>query len=200
MLFRPIICLVSSVLFTQAAVAALTPDQVVTNIGIVTTISGDLNSILGGLTTSSQQEEVRTMAKTTTTDFQTIVKNLAGDVNAQDATPPFDDDAAGPIVDALRDVSFVRVNQVLLSTVIGKHKIFAQFGVTPPIASVLRDLEAGIDSFGFSLISLIPTRKVDVSSARDTLDSSVQNAYTAYEQICIPSPLYPAVPPVCASL
>ena len=40
---------------------------------------------------------------------------------------------------------FVKVHQLLLSTVIGKHSIFAQFGVTAPIAAILRSLEAGID-------------------------------------------------------
>ena len=58
MLFRTI----ATLLFTQAALAALTPDQVVTNIGIVTTVSGDLNTGLGGLTTSSGEGDVSTMA------------------------------------------------------------------------------------------------------------------------------------------
>ena len=37
------------------------------------------------------------------------------------------------------------VHQALLSTVIGKHSIFAQFGLTAPILVVLRSLEAIID-------------------------------------------------------
>ena len=77
------------------------------------------------------------------------------------ATPPFADPDALLVVAALRAVSlvesislplliclrkkFVGVHQNLLSTVIGKHGIFAQFGVTAPIAAVLRTLEAGID-------------------------------------------------------
>ena len=40
---------------------------------------------------------------------------------------------------------FVNVHQLLLSTVIGQHSIFAQFALTAPIAAVLRTLEAGID-------------------------------------------------------
>jgi hypothetical protein len=122
MLFRPV-ALVSSVLFAQAALAALTPDQVVTNIGIVTTVSGDLNSILNGLTTSSSGPDAKTMQKvipiywvrglvlncyavqTVTTDFQTIITNLDGDVNAMQATPPFADDGAVLVANALTDVS-----------------------------------------------------------------------------------------------
>jgi len=34
----------------------------------------------------------------------------------------------------------------------------------------------------------------------DSVDSSVGNAITLFGQLCIPSPLYPAVPPVCAAL
>jgi len=37
------------------------------------------------------------------------------------------------------------IHQAVLATVIGKHSIFAQFGVTAPIAAILRLLEAGID-------------------------------------------------------
>jgi len=123
MLFRTI----ATLLFTQAALAALTPDQVVTNIGIVTTVSGDLNSVLGGLTTSSGEGDVSTMAEViplyrvtkllltryrvqkVETNFQTIVTNLAGDVTGMQPTPPFDDDGAGLVVDALRDVSGYRL-------------------------------------------------------------------------------------------
>jgi hypothetical protein len=42
-------------------------------------------------------------------------------------------------------LQFVRVHQQLLATVIGKHGIFAQFGVTAPIAAILQSLEAAID-------------------------------------------------------
>ena len=50
------------------------------------------------------------------------------------------------------------------------------------------------------MINLIPTRQGDVTNDKDSLDSSVRNAISKYEQICIPSILYPQVPPICASL
>lgn len=50
------------------------------------------------------------------------------------------------------------------------------------------------------MIDLIPTRKDDVTADKNDLDSSVKNAYTKYELACLPSPLYPNLPPVCASL
>jgi hypothetical protein len=43
----------------------------------------------------------------------------------------------------------VGVHQTLLATVIGKHSIFAQYGITAPVAAVLRSLEAVIDVSSF---------------------------------------------------
>ncbi|KAH9474941.1 hypothetical protein JR316_0012039 [Psilocybe cubensis] len=113
-------------------------------------------------------------------------------------TPPFTDDLAGPIVDALTD--FVKVHQILLSTVIGKQSIFAQFLLTAPIAAALRALESEVDFFAFSLIALIPTRTSSVKDCQQSLDSSLGDAIAKYQAICIPSVLYPAIPPVCVSL
>jgi flagellar motor component MotA len=46
---------------------------------------------------------------------------------------------------------FVLVHQALLATVIGKHGIFAQYLLTAPIASALRNLEAIIDVSSLSI-------------------------------------------------
>ncbi|KAJ6615791.1 hypothetical protein B0H10DRAFT_48348 [Mycena sp. CBHHK59/15] len=197
-LFIAAILATSSILSPQGALAALTVTNVVTNIGIVTAVSGNMNDVLSGLTTSTSPSQVPTMGQTVVTDFTTIINNLGGDVTAMQATPPFGDADAQPIVDALRQ--FVQVHQVLLSTVIGKHSIFAQFGVTAPIASILRSLEAAIDSFAFAMINMIPTQATAVNTDKTSLDSSVGNTISTYEQICIPSVLYPGLPPICASL
>ena len=50
------------------------------------------------------------------------------------------------------------------------------------------------------MIDLIPTQTPAVNSDKSALDSSVGNTITIYKQICVPSILYPRVPPVCASL
>ncbi|KAJ7190088.1 hypothetical protein GGX14DRAFT_580120 [Mycena pura] len=192
-LFAAIILVVSG-----GALAALTPAQVVTNIGIVTTVSGDINSILSTLSTSTTASDVATMGQTVVTDFTTIVNNLAGDTTAMQATPPFGDADAQLIVVALDD--FVHVHQTLLATVIGKHSIFSQFGVTAPITAILRSLEAGIDSFAFAMIDLIPTRSSDVTDDKDQLDTSVGNTISLYAELCIPSLLYPTLLPICVSL
>ncbi|KAF8591047.1 hypothetical protein K439DRAFT_1627131 [Ramaria rubella] len=185
----------SGLLLAPRAFAALTPAQVVTNINIVTTASGNLNTLTSSLSTSTDPADVPTIGQNIVTDFQAIITSLTGDVTAMKATPPFNDVSAQPIVTALRD--FVNVHQQLLSTVIGKHAILAQFGVTAPVAAVLRTLEATIDSFAFAMINLIPTQKPAVQNDQSTLDTSVGNTITTYEQFCIPSPTYPTVQPVC---
>ena len=125
MLFRSVASLFAGALFIGGALAALTPADVVTNIGIVTQVSGNLNNVLGGLSTSTRPAQVRTMSQVSGTclskrvhrlmlkfcsptvgnDFNTIISNLAAYVTAMQATPSFSDADAGPIVDTLRTVS-----------------------------------------------------------------------------------------------
>ncbi|KAJ6619198.1 hypothetical protein B0H10DRAFT_1913109 [Mycena sp. CBHHK59/15] len=192
-LFIAAILATSSILSPRGALAALTVDEVVTNVGIVTSVSGNINDLLGGLTTSTSPSQVRTMGQTVVANFNTIISDLGGDVTAMQATLPFGDADALLIVQALKE--FVAIHQALLSTVISKHGIFAQFGVTAPIAAVLRSLEASIDSFAFAMIDMIPTQAPSVQTDKNSLDSSVGNTITLYEQICIPSVLYPTLCP-----
>ncbi|KAJ6608127.1 hypothetical protein B0H10DRAFT_2227151 [Mycena sp. CBHHK59/15] len=197
-LFIAAILATSSTFFPRGALADLTVSDVVTNVGIVTSVSGNLNSVLSGLTTSSSSSQVRTIGQSVVTDLETIISSLSGDVTAMQPTPPFGNMDALLIVQSLDQ--FVAIHQALLSTVIGKHGIFAQFGVTQPIADVLRNLEAGIDSFAFAMIAMIPTQTPSVNADKGSLDSSVGNTISLYQQLCIPSVLYPTLMPICVSL
>ncbi|KAF8155232.1 hypothetical protein K438DRAFT_1987142 [Mycena galopus ATCC 62051] len=189
----------TSLIFSGGALAQLTPATVVANINIVTSVSGNLNSVLGGLSTSTTPANVQTMSQTVITDFTTIINDLAADVTAMQATSPFTVQAdVQLVVTALNN--FVGVHQQLLATVIGKHGIFAQFGVTAPIAAILRSLEAGIDSFAYAMIALIPSGETSVTNNKNSLDGSVTNTITLYTQLCISSPLYPGVMPICVAL
>ncbi|KAJ7685888.1 hypothetical protein B0H17DRAFT_1225485, partial [Mycena rosella] len=150
--------LATSIFFIPQALAALTSVQVVTNIGIVTTQSKNINDALSTLPVSPSSSQLASMSTTVVNGFQAIISSLANDDTAMQTTPPFtvqsDCDA---VVAALSTVSsFVQIHQTLLSTVIGKHTIFAQFGATAPITAVLRTLEGAIDSFAYGLIALIP--------------------------------------------
>ncbi|KAJ7871930.1 hypothetical protein B0H13DRAFT_1895579 [Mycena leptocephala] len=186
----------STIVFPRAALAALTPAQVVANIEVVTSVSKSCNDVLGDLIPNLGS--AKTVGENIVTNLVKIITNLGADVTAMQATPPFIDAVAGPIVDALKE--FVRVHQQLLATVIGKHGIFAQFGVTAPIAAILQSLEAAIDAFAFAMINLIPTKQGDVTADKNSLDASVVKTVTLYKQLCIPSPLYPTLPAICIGL
>jgi hypothetical protein len=112
----------------------------------------------------------------------------------------------------------VQVHQLVLSTVIGKHGILAQFGLTAPVATVLRSLEGAIDvrpvmrhiycvsdavsvqTLATGLIRLIPCATDTVNAGQNMLDTSVISAISIYAQFCVPSVLYPQVQPVCIAL
>ncbi|KAJ7756640.1 hypothetical protein B0H16DRAFT_1689861 [Mycena metata] len=188
----------TSVLY-PVALAALTVKDVVTNVGIVTSVSGNINSVVSSLSTSTTGPDVASMGKTLVAQFTVIINDLGADITAMQATPPFTVQAdCDAIVTALGD--FVRVHQALLATVIGKHAIFAQFGATAPVAAVLRTLEATIDSFAFAMINLIPCGAGSVTNDKNGLDTAVGNSITLYAQLCIPSLLYPTLMPICVAL
>ncbi|KAF7368103.1 hypothetical protein MSAN_00876500 [Mycena sanguinolenta] len=147
-------------------------------------------------------------------DINTIISNVNTTVTILEASGPLDTtemdhsrrQTAGATIVAALD-NFVAVHQAFLATIISKHSIFAQFQVTAPIAAVLRNLEIIIDSFAFALIDVIPQdarRAVQpqlgtVSSDKSALDTAVGDTITVYDEICIPSSLYPVVLPTCVS-
>ncbi|KAF8814349.1 hypothetical protein BYT27DRAFT_7206167 [Phlegmacium glaucopus] len=96
------------------------------------------------LMTQGTLAAVVTFGQTLTSNIQTIVNDLAGNVTAMETAPPFTDDMAPPIVKALGN--FVFNQQALQSTILDRHSIFSQFGVTGLILVSLRDLEAAIDN------------------------------------------------------
>ena len=122
----------SAFVFSQGALAALSAQEVVVNVKAVTTISQNANSGLLQLTTSMSPQKAQTIcqvrffvsvlleyvARCSTEfpgqslagNFNTIIASLSVDVTAMRATPAFRDNAAQPIVDALRNVSYEFIN------------------------------------------------------------------------------------------
>ncbi|KAF7369593.1 hypothetical protein MVEN_00290000 [Mycena venus] len=178
------------------ALAVLTAKDVVTNVGIVTTVSGNINDVLGTLSPKTTGPDVANMGQKLVGQFNVIITNLGADITAMQATPPFTAQADCDLIVAAL-TGFVNIHQALLATVIGKRSIFSQFGATAPIAAVLRTLEATIDSFAFAMIDLIPCGASSVTNDKNGLDTSVGKSITLYEHPCIPSILYPTVMPVC---
>lgn len=63
MLFKSTFAVFLGVVFAHGSLAALTPDQIVSNIGVVTNVSANLNSLLGELTTSTSPGQISTFAQ-----------------------------------------------------------------------------------------------------------------------------------------
>ncbi|KAF7359740.1 hypothetical protein MVEN_00698700 [Mycena venus] len=204
----------SSVDITTSGQVSMTPAQVVASINLVANISQNSNDVFTQLSTSTEGATVQTMSQVLVNDINTIISNLNATVTILEASGPLDTtemdhsrrQTAGVTIVAALD-NFVAVHQNFLATIIGKHSVFAQFQVTAPIAAVLRNLEVIIDSFAFALIDVIPQearRAVQpqlgtVSSDKSALDTAVANTITVYNEICIPSSLYPIVLPSCVS-
>ncbi|KAJ6452621.1 hypothetical protein C8R45DRAFT_847617 [Mycena sanguinolenta] len=186
----------AAVVLCEGALAQLTPTQVVAAINLVTQISANTNLAIIMLTTSTPGDQVQTGSMTLVNNLNTIINDISADTSAIEATPPFTDNLADPVVAALDNV--IPASSTTAVDVNQKHPIFAQFTVTAPIAAVLPRLEATIDAFASAMIDLIPTRESDVTSDKSSLDASVENTITVYAQVCIPSPFYPTVLPFCS--
>ena len=88
--------LVVGCLFAATAPAAYAaPDctaaTATTNIGIVTAEAGNLNSALGGLSTTATPVEVQTYEQTAVTDLNTMSTDLNGDASYLQDCPSLDD-------------------------------------------------------------------------------------------------------------
>ena len=122
MLFRVIVAVASVAFISQGAFAQLTIQQVVTNVNIVATVSGQTNDMISQISPSTPSPQVGTAAQvsrlhltrveyspfleqTLATNFNTIINSLMGDVTVMQATPPFTDcTATQAIVNALDNV------------------------------------------------------------------------------------------------
>ena len=160
-------------------------------------MAGDLSSLLGGLSQNASPSQVQAASEATSTGLNTMISDLSADaadlsgcaLNAADSQT---------VASAFSDLG--SVTQQLLSTLTGKHVVFAQFGRTAPIANSLRGLESVSDSYASALASAAPSQASAIANVQDSVDNSLGNTITVYQQLCIPSPLYPDLPPICITL
>ncbi|KAI0358107.1 hypothetical protein OH77DRAFT_1518838 [Trametes cingulata] len=155
------------------SVAAQQSSVVISDLGAVTVASGDLRDVVGNITFFNVLFEGHKVADGLTEIVGTVQNALT---QFDPTTPPYNDDVAGEVVEAL--TLFVRVHQLLLSTIIGKHGILT--GFAPGVACALRELEGIVDAFAFALISLIPTRHNQATDQQNALDQALQNAIDVY--------------------
>ncbi|TEA17654.1 hypothetical protein C8034_v011847 [Colletotrichum sidae] len=164
---------------------ALTPAQIVDNIRMVTTKSQALQApaqsitiINGPLIVIGQGPFPQIVV-----GFTDIVSTVTTSLAQMQGTPPVPAGAdADAIFDAFRE--FVRVHQALLNILIGKAGLFNTVPfVGQPVAAVLRQVEAVVDSIAFSLIDLVESRATDLTSQANSLGGSLQTAIDSYDGI-----------------
>ncbi|CDO71865.1 hypothetical protein BN946_scf184940.g12 [Trametes cinnabarina] len=149
---------------------SLLPAIAVAALGAVSVVAQDAKSIVMGvesvttLSDSARKTTVSLSVGNAVSEFPVIVKDINKIVSTvgqltttiqKGSGKPLPEQGAKDVVAAL--TTFVKVHQALLNAIIGKHSLASKFVFTAPIAAALRAIEAGVDTFAFALIDLIPT-------------------------------------------
>jgi len=162
--------------------AQMTAPEIVANINIITGQSqalqspaNSINLLSGPLFLIGQGPFPQIVV-----GFSQIVTTVTNDIQAMAGTPPFSvrsDEQS--ILDAF--TTFVEVHQELLNILIGKSGILNDLPlVGPPVAQVLRSLEAVVDTIAFNLIDMVPDVAAPFTSQKNSLDVTIGQAITAY--------------------
>jgi hypothetical protein len=190
----------TTVLTASAAHAGACPtaSQIVTDIKVIASGAGDLKSQLAALTSSSSRNDVQSAAQSTAAGLNTISNDSAADASALGGCTELSSADSQTVADAFG--SLAGATQQMLSALTGDHSFFAQLVVTAPIASSLRALEAALDAYAYAFLAVAPSPQGAIAGSQSSIGSSLGNAIGVYGQICIPSPLYPTVQPVCVGV
>jgi hypothetical protein len=189
----------ATVVSAGAAHAATCPaaSRIVTDINVITSVAGGLNSRLGALTPNSRPGDVLAVAQSTAMDLNTMSRDFSADSTVLGGCPALGSSDSQTVASAFDSLA-AATNQAI-NTLVRDHAIFAQYGVTAPVAGSLRTLEATLDSYTSALLAVAPSQQRAITDDQGSVDVSLGNAITVYEQICIPSPLYPTLQPICVT-
>ncbi|OLN93971.1 hypothetical protein CCHL11_03473 [Colletotrichum chlorophyti] len=173
----------------NAVLGALTPQQIVSNIQMLTSKSQALQApaqsitILNGpLIIIGQGPFPQIIA-----GFTDIITTVTVAIAQMQGTPVITVEAdATAIANTFRE--FVRVHQVLLNILIGKSGLFSTVPIIgQPVAAILRQLESVVDTIAFGLIDTIDggagTAKGDVTKDANSLSATIGTAIEKYEGI-----------------
>jgi hypothetical protein len=180
-----------------APAAACGITTIVTNINAIGDQADVANQILGGLSTTSPPYQVFDAQSTLSAQLNDLSSALAGYANDLSGCAPLSAADAQTAAQAFSNAASSITS--LLSTISSKHNIFAQYGVTAPIASGLRQFEGAFDQYAYTLADVATSQAGSISSSQNQVDTALGNAINLYQQLCIPSPLYPTIMPVCIS-
>ncbi|KAK0638159.1 hypothetical protein DIS24_g10106 [Lasiodiplodia hormozganensis] len=144
---------------------------------------------LKDLTDRSQAIDAQTQTVTPVNSFQVfpaitqslsdLIRATSGDATAAANTQPFADEATQQSVCDAFD-TFVKAQQAMLATLIGKADLASQTGFAYPIAAALRGLEGSDDTYLFELLDTVPSCKTDATEDKNNLDKSLDQAVTTY--------------------
>ncbi|KAK6345964.1 hypothetical protein TWF730_010302 [Orbilia blumenaviensis] len=168
-------------LLAVPSIAALTPTQMIDNINVLIAKSQALQepaqsiTILNGPLIVIGQGPFPQIISGFTDIIQTTTTAIAQMQGTEKVTVEDDRQA---IAKAFRE--FVRVHQVLLNTLIGKAGLFNTVPVVgQPVASVLRQLEAVVDTIAFGLIDIVESD--DMKAQADSLSGTITIAIDSYD-------------------
>ncbi|KAI9146826.1 hypothetical protein HJFPF1_13394 [Paramyrothecium foliicola] len=102
----------------------------------------------------------------------------------QDSSPVTNVNDANAIFNAFRE--FVRVHQVLLNILIGKAGLFTAVPVIgQPVAAVLRQLEAVVDTVAFMIIDTVESKARELTDQANSLSGTINIAIDAYDGLSV---------------
>ncbi|KDQ60086.1 hypothetical protein JAAARDRAFT_595497 [Jaapia argillacea MUCL 33604] len=151
---------------------------VITSIQSVATTSGNLNTLCGSINFFNIAIVGPQIAFTLQKIVTSVATATAQIIQMGPNPVVFSNTVAVQVVVVL--TSFVKIHQLLLSTIIGKHGFLAQFGFAAPVRLALVAIEGGVDAFAFALIKLIPTQSSAAVKQVTMLKASLNVAITTY--------------------
>ncbi|KAI1858562.1 hypothetical protein JX265_010655 [Neoarthrinium moseri] len=169
-------------LFATSALA-ITPADVVNNINMLTEKSQALQAPAQSLTIVNGPLVVAGQGPfpQIITGFTDIVSTGSAALASMQGMEPIPAGTeSDDVFDAFRE--FVRIHQQLLNILIGKAGLFQTVPfIGAPVAAVLRQIEAIVDTLAFALIDQVESRATDLQNQAGSLGMTVQTAIQQYE-------------------
>lgn len=181
-----------------AARAATCPaaSQIVTQINAAAAQVAGLNSVLAGVTDGSSATAVLGAAQSVVTTVSTLAAGVVANAGALAGCAPLGVADSQAVAAAFANLT--GATGLPLAALVQDHSAFAQFGQTLPLAAALQSLETSVDLYATTLAATVaPSQAATIQGAVTQVNSLLSNTVNVYQQVCIPSPLYPIVKPLC---
>ncbi|KAH7345969.1 hypothetical protein BKA66DRAFT_602980 [Pyrenochaeta sp. MPI-SDFR-AT-0127] len=181
------ILLTSALALTAPIVAQISPAQVVQNINLLTQKSQALQAPAQSITIVNGPLIIVGLGPfpPLIAGFTDIVSTATTALAQMDGMPPVPSGAqSDAIFDAFRE--FVCVHQVLFNILIGKAGLFQTVPIIgQPVAAVLRQIEAIVDTVAFNLIENVQSRSSDLQAQAQSLSGTIEAAINSYDGVSV---------------